>query len=303
MTNYTFSEKSKQVMDALKEMTQPCGANYAGSIWEYTPKDYRRMAHEAITILQSALEEMREATKQPVGMPYRINENALGEYCIQYGYGEKLCQVSYWMKSRSLLDDIMRRMLNKRQPERETVQPVEDPVLTVPTQAGIENIIRRHATGWIMDKEHPTADYLFAKDEDMTKAILAAYPTSAPERETSSLTDFQQKEIDEIVGGLIGMYKTDCNGSATVKAAADVIEMLRKRESIKEWQPPHAWHRYGMGIVRSRLLEDHVYLQGKNGDIWRVWLEMEGSPSIECVERNATLPKTETKKRDEGQQK
>lgn len=68
-----------------------------------------------------------------------------------------------------------------------------------------------------------------------------------------------------------------------------------ERESIREWQPPHAWPRYGMGIVRSRLLEDHVYLQGKNGDIWRVWLEMDGLPSIECVERNAALPKTETK--------
>lgn len=56
------------------------------------------------------------------------------------------------------------------------------------------------------------------------------------------------------------------------------------------WQPKHEWHRYGIGIVRSKLLEDHVYFQGKNGDVWRVMLEMDGMPSIECIEKNAILP-------------
>lgn len=56
------------------------------------------------------------------------------------------------------------------------------------------------------------------------------------------------------------------------------------------WQPKHEYGRYGMGIIRSILLEDHVYLQGKNGDVWRVMLEMDGSPTIECIECDAALP-------------
>jgi hypothetical protein len=43
-----------------------------------------------------------------------------------------------------------------------------------------------------------------------------------------------------------------------------------------EWQPKHEWPNFGMDIVRSTLRDNHVYLQGKNGDVWRVWLEFDG---------------------------
>ncbi|WP_020471554.1 hypothetical protein [Zavarzinella formosa] len=48
-------------------------------------------------------------------------------------------------------------------------------------------------------------------------------------RESGILTKSQQREIDEIVGGLLGLYESDCNGSATIKAAADLIERYRSK--------------------------------------------------------------------------
>lgn len=53
------------------------------------------------------------------------------------------------------------------------------------TQTCIESIIRRQATGWVMDNEQPIADYLFAKAEEMASAILAVYPPTPPKRESS----------------------------------------------------------------------------------------------------------------------
>lgn len=55
---------------------------------------------------------------------------------------------------------------------------------TILTKACIESIIRRHASGWIMDKEMPMSDYLFAKAEEMAVAILAVYPPQTSERES-----------------------------------------------------------------------------------------------------------------------
>jgi hypothetical protein len=43
--------------------------------------------------------------------------------------------------------------------------------------ACIESIIRRHATGWIMDKEKPIADYIFSKAEEMATDIVALLDT------------------------------------------------------------------------------------------------------------------------------
>lgn len=62
--------------------------------------------------------------------------------------------------------------------------------------------------------------------------------------------------------------------------------------TVDEWKPRHEWLRCGIGeIVRSTLMEGHVYLQTKNGDIYRVWIGFDGMPLIECTEYNAALPK------------
>lgn len=60
---------------------------------------------------------------------------------------------------------------------------------------------------------------------------------------------------------------------------------------VVEWHPKYVEHgHFGEEIVRSTLLENHVYLQGNSGDVYRVWLDSVGMPSIECTERNAPLP-------------
>lgn len=64
-----------------------------------------------------------------------------------------------------------------------------------------------------------------------------------------------------------------------------------------EWKPKHEWLRCGSGeIVRSTLMDGHVYLQKKNGDIYRVWIGFDGIPLIECTEYNAVLPKEQQHK-------
>ena len=68
------------------------------------------------------------------------------------------------------------------------------------------------------------------------------------------------------------------------------ISMYKRVLQDSEWKPQHDFGRSGMDIVRSRVLNNHVYFQGKSGDIYRVWLEFDGRPSLECVQYNAPLP-------------
>ncbi len=70
---------------------------------------------------------------------------------------------------------------------------------------------------------------------------------------------------------------------------------MRHQKPVSGWQPKRQWlNNGGMSIVRSTFLEGHVFFQGKNGDVWRVWLDDIGQPLIECSEYNASLPKQES---------
>lgn len=84
---------------------------------------------------------------------------------------------------------------------------------TVIAQAGIESIIRRHAIGWIMDKEQPMADYLFSKAEEMASAILAVYPPHAIEREAQQPLDCRHEPYQGYCGHCNAPY---INGVAVV---------------------------------------------------------------------------------------
>lgn len=66
---------------------------------------------------------------------------------------------------------------------------------------------------------------------------------------------------------------------------------LPNRLTSDEWVPKNKWPRRGSDIARATLFDNQVYLQGKNGDIYRVWLGFDGVPLIECVEYNGALPK------------
>lgn len=54
------------------------------------------------------------------------------------------------------------------------------------------------------------------------------------------------------------------------------------------------WPRSGQDIVEVELKENNVYIQAKNGDIWRVSIEWDGLPVIECVAKNAPLDPGQT---------
>jgi hypothetical protein len=57
------------------------------------------------------------------------------------------------------------------------------------------------------------------------------------------------------------------------------------------WMPTNDFPRSGgMDIVRSLLADNNLHFQGKNGDVYRVWLDAIGVPSIELLEANAPLP-------------
>lgn len=69
--------------------------------------------------------------------------------------------------------------------------------------------------------------------------------------------------------------------------------LTKKHKPASDWQPNYDYPRSGLDIVRSTLASNNVYLQGKNGDVYRVWLDGTGHPLIECVAYNANLPKAE----------
>lgn len=80
-----------------------------------------------------------------------------------------------------------------------------------------------------------------------------------------------------------------------IKGGENYLKRLRQslsapmRESGEEWKPQYDWPRSGLDIVRSALSQNNVYFQGKNGDVYRVWLDID-MPRIELVKYDAALP-------------
>lgn len=55
--------------------------------------------------------------------------------------------------------------------------------ISVVTQACIESILRRHMTGWVVEKNASLADYMFARAEEAAREIVAHYPPASTVRE------------------------------------------------------------------------------------------------------------------------
>lgn len=84
---------------------------------------------------------------------------------------------------------------------------------------------------------------------------------------------------------------TECTGNEEGKFLAGLraYESAKTPDKTDEWNPQYDWPRSGLDIVRNVLSQNNVYFQGKNGDVYRVWLELD-TPLIECVQHNAPLP-------------
>lgn len=49
---------------------------------------------------------------------------------------------------------------------------------------------------------------------------------------------------------------------------------------------PLDWPRTGQDIESAELKENNVYIKSARGDTWRVWINWDGQPLIELVERH-----------------
>lgn len=91
---------------------------------------------------------------------------------------------------------------------------------------------------------------------------------------------------------LTNSHDRACIGN--LMSARDECDNALTALDAMDWQPaPEAFFDRPIrgDIVRSTLLWNYVYLQGANGDVWRVWIDIpDMQPCIELVAHNQPLP-------------